>query len=74
MATDLEKFSLAENAIARQINSYLGLTGISLRELAKTSGVSAARIGSIRARQGNPTLSTLIKLEHAIDRKLTIEF
>ncbi len=74
MSADIENFNRAKNSIALQINRHLGLTGTSIKKLSKLSGVGASTIRSIQARHANPSLLNLIKLEHVMGKKLTIEF
>lgn len=62
----------AKRVIANRLFNYMATTKTSAQDLAKKSGVSKTAIYLILNRESNPSLSTLLKLENAITRKLTL--
>lgn len=69
METNIEN---TKQIIAYRITSYMEITKTSKEELAKKSGVSETTIWKLINKFSNPRLSTLVKLENAMTRKLTL--
>lgn len=61
-----------KKVIAYRITSYMQMTKTSIDDLVKKSGVSKTTIWKLQNCIANPRLSTLVKLENAITRKLTL--
>lgn len=55
--------------IARRIRSWRDEAGLTLQELAETSGVSASTIHKIENLQTVPTISVLLKVAHGLRRR-----
>lgn len=66
------KFNNAKRVIANRLFSYMATTNTSAASLAKKSKISRTAIYLLLNCESNPSLSTLLKLESTIDRKLTL--
>jgi transcriptional regulator with XRE-family HTH domain len=56
--------------IAREVRGRRAVLKLSQREVAQRAGVGENVVGEIERAQGNPRLSTLVRLARALDARL----
>ena len=53
--------------IGSRIRAYRKKTGLTLNQLAKTTGIAASNLSSIELNKSSPTLNTLVRIARAFD-------
>jgi transcriptional regulator with XRE-family HTH domain len=72
LESDDERLIGKQMDIAAQIDNYLKKSGWTRKKLAGESGLRASQITDILSGNANPTLSTLIKLEEAMNEDIIV--